>query len=87
MPRAAIADLQGGDRQENAEIIRRVLAGEPGPRRDIVLMNAAAALVAGGKARDFKDGVGLAAQAIDSGAARRTLEALIALSRRLGAAS
>ena len=69
MPRAAIADLQGGDRQENAEIIRRVLAGEPGPRRDIVLMNAAAALVAGAKARDLKEGVGLAAQSVDTGAA------------------
>jgi len=83
MPRATIADLQGGDRQENAEIIRRVLAGEPGPRRDIVLMNAAAALVAGAKARDFKEGVGLAAHAVDTGAAARKLEALIALSHRL----
>ena len=51
------------------EIIRRVLAGEPGPRRDIVLMNAAAALVVGAKARDLKEGVALAAQSIDSGAA------------------
>ena len=47
VPRAAIADLRGGDREENAEIIRRILAGEPGPRRDIVLVNAGAALVAG----------------------------------------
>jgi anthranilate phosphoribosyltransferase len=85
--RAAIGELMGGDREENARIIRAILDGETGPRRDIVLMNAAAALVAGGKARDFKDGVGLAAQAIDSGAARRTLEALIALSRRLAAAT
>ena len=85
--RAAIGELMGGDREENARIIRAILDGETGPRRDIVLMNAAAALVAGGKARDFKDGVGLAAQAVDSGAARRTLEALIALSRRLGAAT
>ncbi|HEX5816873.1 MAG TPA: anthranilate phosphoribosyltransferase [Methylomirabilota bacterium] len=85
--RAAIGELMGGDREENARIIRAILDGETGPRRDIVLMNAAAALVAGGKARDFKDGVGLAAQAIDSGAARRTLEALIALSRRLAAAA
>jgi anthranilate phosphoribosyltransferase len=85
--RAAIGELMGGDREENARIIRAILDGEIGPRRDIVLMNAAAALVAGGKARDFKDGVGLAAQAVDSGAARRTLEALIALSRRLAAAA
>jgi anthranilate phosphoribosyltransferase len=85
VPRAAIGDLQGGDRQENAEIIRRVLGGEPGPRRDIVLMNAAAALVAGGKASDFKAGMALAARSIDSGAARRKLEALVALSQRLAA--
>jgi anthranilate phosphoribosyltransferase len=84
LSRAAIGDLQGGDRQENAEIIRRVLGGEAGPRRDIVLMNAAAALVAGAKARDFKEGVGLAARSIDSGAARGKLEALVALSQRLG---
>jgi anthranilate phosphoribosyltransferase len=83
MPRATIHDLQGGDRQENAEIIRRLLEGEAGPRRDIVLMNAAAALVAGGKARDLKEGVGLAAQSVDSRAAARKLEALIAFSQRL----
>ncbi len=69
LPRATIRDLRGGDRGENAQIIRLVLGGEPGPRRDIVLMNAAAALVAGGKARDLKEGVGMASQSIDSGAA------------------
>jgi anthranilate phosphoribosyltransferase len=85
LPRASIQDLRGGDREENADIIRRVLAGEPGPRRDIVLMNAAAALVVGGKARDFKEGVGLAAQAIDTGAATERLTGLISLSQRLAA--
>ena len=83
LPRASIQDLRGGDREENAEIIRRVLAGEAGPRRDIVLMNAAAALVVGGKARDFKEGVALAAQSIDSGAAAAKLAGLVALSQRL----
>ena len=83
LPRASIQELRGGDREENAEIIRRVLAGEAGPRRDIVLMNAAAALVVGGKARDFKEGVALAAQSIDSGAAAAKLAGLIALSQRL----
>ncbi len=82
---AAIGDLQGGDREENAEIIRRVLAGDPGPRRDIVLMNAAAALVVGGKARDLKEGVVLGARSIDSGAARAKLEALVLLSREFRA--
>jgi anthranilate phosphoribosyltransferase len=83
MPRASIADLRGGDREQNAQIIRALLEGEPGPRRDIVLMNAAAALVAGGRARDLKEGVGLAAGSIDSGGARGKLEALVGLSQRL----
>lgn len=84
MPRAVVRDLQGGDREENARIIRQVLQGEAGPRRDIVLMNAAAALVVGGKARDLKDGVALAAQSVDSGAAARKLADLVDLSRKLG---
>ncbi|MDO8479987.1 MAG: anthranilate phosphoribosyltransferase [Candidatus Rokubacteria bacterium] len=83
LPRASIQDLHGGDREENALIIRQVLAGEAGPRRGIVLMNAAAALVVGGKARDFKEGVALAAQSIDSGAAAAKLAGLVALSQRL----
>src|SRR2546422_9974358 len=84
MPRASIKDLQGGDREQNAQIIRGILDGEAGPKRDIVLMNAAAALVAGGRARDLKEGAGLAAKAIDSGAARAKPQALIALSQKLG---
>jgi anthranilate phosphoribosyltransferase len=84
--RATIADLQGGDREENALIIRRILGGEIGPRRDIVLMNAAAALVVGGKAHDLKQGVSLAAQSVDSGAAAGKLAALVELSRSLAAA-
>jgi anthranilate phosphoribosyltransferase len=85
LPRVSIKDLQGGDREQNAHIIRALLEGEPGPRRDIVLMNAAAALVAGGRARELKEGVALAGQSIDRGAARRTLDALVALSQRLAA--
>ena len=80
---SSIQDLRGGDRAENALIIRQVLAGEPGARRDIVLMNAAAALVVGGKAHDFKEGVALAAQSMDSGAAAAKLAGLVALSQRL----
>ena len=87
MPRAAIRDLLGGDREQNAEIIRALLRGEPGPRRDIVLMNAAAALVAGLRARDLKDGVALGAESIDSGQALSRLERLIALSQRLAESS
>jgi anthranilate phosphoribosyltransferase len=87
LPRATMGELMGGDREENARIIRALLEGEAGPKRDIVLMNAAAALVAGARARDLKEGVGLAAHAVDSGAALRKLEALVALSRRLADAN
>jgi anthranilate phosphoribosyltransferase len=75
-------DLRGGDPQENARITRHVLSGEDrGPRRDVVLLNAAAALVAGAAAGDLQEGVVLAAESIDSGAALSTLEALIAYSQ------
>src|SRR5213083_1800416 len=83
LTRASIADLRGGDREQNAEIIRTILAGEPGPKRDIVLMNASAALVAGGRARDLKEGVELAARSIDSSTARQKLGRLVALSQEL----
>jgi anthranilate phosphoribosyltransferase len=78
LPRAKPADLVGGDAGENAAIFRAVLSGEPGPRRDVVLLNAAAGLVAGGLADDLPHGLTLAAQSIDSGAAQSKLEALIA---------
>jgi len=83
LPRSSLQDLRGGDREENAEIVRHVLAAGAGPRRDIVLMNAAAALVVGGKAHDFKEGVALAGESVDSGAAAAKLAGLIALSQRL----
>jgi len=83
MPLATIRELQGGDREENAQIIRQILRGERGPKRDIVLMNAVAALVAAGKAKDFKEGVALAARSIDSGSALAKLEALLSLSQKL----
>jgi anthranilate phosphoribosyltransferase len=76
LPRAARSDLKGGGPAANADIAHRILAGERGPRRDIVLANASAALVAAGRAADFREGVRLAAESIDSGAARRKLEDL-----------
>ncbi len=76
--RAPISAISGGDAAHNAELLRAILAGEPGPRRDIVIANAAAALVAAGRAVDFLEGARFAAESIDSGAARRKLEALIA---------
>jgi anthranilate phosphoribosyltransferase len=74
---AAVEDLKGGDAGANAAILRAVLAGEKGARRDIVLFNAAAAIVAGGRAADLRQGVTVAAQAVDSGAAAEKLEELV----------
>src|SRR6266566_2588461 len=73
MKRASLNDISGGDARENAGIVRAVLAGEKSPRRDIVLMNAAAALVAAGKGANMSAGVALAAKSIDSGAAAQKL--------------
>ena len=84
MPRASIHDLQGGDRTENAEIIRGILAGDPGPRRDIVLMNASAALGSAPGARDFKEGVPWRPSRWIR-AAHRKLTTLVELSQRLAA--
>ena len=78
LERAPLAAIAGGDAAQNAEIIRAILAGERGPRRDIVVANAAAAIVAAGRAADFLDGAQLAAESIDSGAAHKKLDALIA---------
>jgi anthranilate phosphoribosyltransferase len=80
VPPATLLDLKGGDADENCEIATAVLGGAPGPRRDVVLVNSAAALVAAGRAADFLDGMALAAESIDSGAARTKLDALAALS-------
>jgi anthranilate phosphoribosyltransferase len=79
--RAPLEDILGGDAKQNAEIIHKVLGRamlyrEHGPHREIVLANAAAALVAAGRAADFPDGARIAAHSIDSGAARERLEAL-----------
>jgi len=75
--RAPLDAVSGGDAATNAGTIRKILAGERGPRREIVLANAAAALVAAGRAGDFIEGVSVASEAIDSGAARDKLERLI----------
>lgn len=79
LPRATPADLKGGDAAENAAAIKAMLDGEPGPYRDIVLLNAAATLIVAGRAADLTGGVALAAQAIDSGAGRTTLARLVAI--------
>ncbi|MFZ3199767.1 MAG: hypothetical protein WA175_01310, partial [Candidatus Acidiferrales bacterium] len=84
--RAPLETIRGGDAAHNAKIIHKILGRtmlyhDYGPHREIVLANAAAALVAAGRARDFLDGVRLAAESIDSGAARERLEALVAFSQ------
>jgi anthranilate phosphoribosyltransferase len=79
---APLSSITGGDTQANAEIIRKILEGEKSPRRDIVLMNAAAALVAAGKADSLKEAMPLAAESIDSGAARARLGALVEFTNR-----
>jgi anthranilate phosphoribosyltransferase len=76
MARASLEEIAGGDAPENAGIVRKILGGERSPRRDVVLMNSAAALVAAGRADHLADAVALAAKSIDSGAAARKLEDL-----------
>ena len=82
LPRAAPNDLRGGDAEANAAIVRAVLDGAPGPARDIVLLNSAAALIVAGRARDLRDGARIAAEAIDSGSARAALARLVEISGR-----
>ena len=84
LPRARIQDLIGGGVEENCRITLAVLGGEKGPRRDVVLLNAGAVLYAAGKAPDLRHSLGLAAWAIDSGAARKKLEELAAFTQGLG---
>jgi anthranilate phosphoribosyltransferase len=76
-PRAPMTEIMGGDAAENATLIRAILAGQNSPRRDIVALNAAAALVAAGKAEHLADALPLAVAAIDSGAAAAKLKALV----------
>lgn len=82
LPRASLADLKGGsDAATSAEMMKTILSGERGARRDMVLLNAGAALMAAGEATDISAGIALAADCIDSGKASQTLESLISFSR------
>jgi anthranilate phosphoribosyltransferase len=89
VPRATVADLVGGDAAVNAQVVREVVAGRPGPIQDVVVLNAAAALVAYGKPtpgrleHDFADELQRARQAIDSGAAQSKLREWIAITQSL----
>lgn len=80
LEQASADDLIGGDARENADAIRKLLDGEQGPFRDIVLLNAGAALHVAGKAQDLVTGIALAKDSIDSGKAKQAMEQLISLS-------
>jgi|KBSMisStandDraft_5_1062788.scaffolds.fasta_scaffold102350_3 anthranilate phosphoribosyltransferase len=82
LQRAALADLTGGAPAENAEALRRLLKGETGPYRDIVLLNAAAAFLVGEKVETLREGVELAAAVIDDGRAQAALDKLVSISGR-----
>ena len=82
MPRAEMRALQGGDASENAAITRSILSGATGPTRDVVVLNAAAALLVAERVRTLRDGIVLAAEAIDSGGASRKLDQLVEVSNR-----
>lgn len=77
-------DLKGGDKKENAEILRAILKGEQGPKQDIVLLNSGAALVAAGMADSIKSGIRLAKHSIETGKAYQKLEALVSYSQENG---
>jgi anthranilate phosphoribosyltransferase len=83
---APLDAVRGGDAETNAATIRSILDGERGPRRDVVLLNTAAVLVAGDAVTTLVDGIAVARESIDSGAARRALDRLIRVSQEQGAA-
>jgi len=86
LARASSSDLAGGDAQRNAALVRRVLAGDPGPHRDIVALNAGAGLVAAGLVDDIAAGISAACGSIDSGAASAALDRMVEVSQRERAA-
>jgi anthranilate phosphoribosyltransferase len=83
LPRAEFADVAGGTPEHNADVARRVFAGEPGPPRDLAVLNAGAAIYVSGNVDSLEDGVRAAEAALDSGAAAAALERLVALTGEL----
>jgi len=81
IPKASPVDLQGGDAAQNASIVQGVLDGQRGAARDVVLLNAGAALFVAGAASGVRDGIGMAASAVDRGGAKTTLESMVRSSR------
>ena len=84
LPWASWEEIKGGGREDNARTLRCLFEGEKGPVRDVVLLNSAAVLVVGGVARDLSQGISHAREVIASGEALRRVDALVALSQRLG---
>jgi anthranilate phosphoribosyltransferase len=82
LPRAALADLTGGTPAENAQALRDLLDGAPGPYRDVVLLNAAAAFLVGDKVETLREGVEMAARVVDEGKARAALDRLAAITHQ-----
>ena len=82
LKRSSMAEISGGDVQDNARIIRNILSGEKSARRDVVLLNAAAAMVAAGRVDSIAQGLPLVAESLDSGAAREKLEKLVEFTSR-----
>ena len=80
--RSAVEAIRGGDAPANAGIIRKILAGEKGPKRDVVLLNAAAAFVSAGFDGDFRAGIERATESIDSGHAAGKLDSLVDFTRQ-----
>ena len=83
MKRATLEEIAGGDAAENAAIVQEVVSGKKSPRRNVVLLNSAAALVAAGRVDHLADGIPVAAQSIDSGAAAGKLEALASFTKKV----
>jgi anthranilate phosphoribosyltransferase len=79
---SSLEDIKGGTAADNARHLLEVLEGAPDPRRDVTLLNAAAALIVAGKARDFTEGLEHAAQAVDSGRAREKLKEYLDFTNR-----
>ncbi len=82
LAKAKLSDLQGGEPEENAAITRAILGGEKGPRRDIVILNAAAAILVGGKASSLEEAIEMAKESIDSGRAMEKLNQLVQFTNR-----
>jgi anthranilate phosphoribosyltransferase len=80
---ASLETIAGGSPEDNAAVVRRVLDGEAGPARDVVLLNAGAAIAVGGRAEELATGISMARESLDSGAARNVLERLVQLTGEL----